>query len=216
MGCGSGGRILLRQGSDCWTVWNQAQQLTLLRRSGRASKHQLSQGNDKECSIRPGSQDFGCVWVCFITFRKRGSVTWLRQALETWSTDVALSLLQFWKSAAMVQASLGISNILRWGISKLPRGAKKVICEAIALIVYWPLAKFSLVVSKLGLNNSNLPLVDYAAKPFYQMRNDALDRFGTRIEQRFSKSYRGHAHAVWLRGHKIFGPTPLVLCRVKR
>ena len=39
----------------------------------------------------------------------------------------------------------------------------------------------------MKLNPSNIPLSDYRKKPFYQMRNDALDRFGTRLEQRFSK-----------------------------
>ena len=31
-------------------------------------------------------------------------------------------------------------------------------------------------------------LSDYRNKPFYQCKNDALDRFGTRLEQRFSKA----------------------------
>jgi hypothetical protein len=30
-------------------------------------------------------------------------------------------------------------------------------------------------------------LADYANKPFYIIRNDALDRFGTPLEQRFSR-----------------------------
>ena len=34
----------------------------------------------------------------------------------------------------------------------------------------------------------NIPLSDYRSKPFYMCKNDALDRFGTRLEQRFSKS----------------------------
>ena len=35
---------------------------------------------------------------------------------------------------------------------------------------------------------SNLPLSQYRNNSFYVMRNDALDRFGTRLEQRFSKA----------------------------
>jgi len=33
----------------------------------------------------------------------------------------------------------------------------------------------------------NFPLNDYKAKDFYFMKTDALDRFGTRLEKRFSK-----------------------------
>ena len=34
---------------------------------------------------------------------------------------------------------------------------------------------------------SNMPLSDYRRKTFYLMSTDALDRFGTKLEQRFSK-----------------------------
>ena len=37
------------------------------------------------------------------------------------------------------------------------------------------------------LNVSNFPLTWYRNEPFYIMRTDALDRFGTRLEQRFTK-----------------------------
>ena len=39
----------------------------------------------------------------------------------------------------------------------------------------------------IGLDVKNFLLSDYRRKPFYQLRNDALDRFGTRLEQRFSR-----------------------------
>ena len=35
---------------------------------------------------------------------------------------------------------------------------------------------------------SNLPLSHYRDKSFYTMRTDALDRFGTRLEHRFTRS----------------------------
>ena len=36
--------------------------------------------------------------------------------------------------------------------------------------------------------NLDLPLSYYKDKSFYVMRTDALDRFGTRLEQRFTKN----------------------------
>jgi hypothetical protein len=38
-----------------------------------------------------------------------------------------------------------------------------------------------------GLNVANFPLAYYRTCSFYTMRTDALDRFGTGLEKRFSK-----------------------------
>ena len=80
-----------------------------------------------------------------------------------------------------------ISNLLRIGISKLPHPLRYLISQILALFVYFPLARFSLVMEKLGINVVNLPLSAYRYCSFYTMRTDALDRFGTSLEQRFSK-----------------------------
>jgi ubiquinone/menaquinone biosynthesis C-methylase UbiE len=80
------------------------------------------------------------------------------------------------------------SDDLRKTISRMPIQARRGETTALATILYWPLARFSLVVEKLGRNPSNLPLSSYRHLSFYSMRTDALDRFGTRLEQRFSKA----------------------------
>ena len=54
-------------------------------------------------------------------------------------------------------------------------------------MIYYPLARFAFISEKLGIDVSNLPLYDYRNKTFYSMKTDALDRFGTRLEKRFSK-----------------------------
>ena len=79
------------------------------------------------------------------------------------------------------------SDILRKLISKLPFYAKYVLSNIIALVVYYPLARFSYLLEKMGVNIKNIPLSEYRAKSFYTMRTDALDRFGTRLEHRFTK-----------------------------
>ena len=73
-------------------------------------------------------------------------------------------------------------------ISVLPQRIKQLVTSAIAAIIYWPLARFSKVLNKLGVNTSNIPLHHYADMPFVMLANDALDRFGTSLEQRFSKA----------------------------
>ena len=80
-----------------------------------------------------------------------------------------------------------LSNFIRFFISKLPKFLKFLICDVIALIVYYPFARFVLLSEKFGLTIKNFPLHFYRSKSFYSMRTDARDRFGTPLEKRFSK-----------------------------
>jgi len=58
----------------------------------------------------------------------------------------------------------------------------------VAAGVYWPLARTARLVERLGGDPTQIPLSPYRWKSFYTMRTDALDRLGTRLEQRFSRS----------------------------
>ena len=79
------------------------------------------------------------------------------------------------------------SNSLRWMISRLPYVLRRLIAQVIATLIYLPLARAAKLLSSTGKNVSNFPLHHYADMPFVMLQNDALDRFGTRLEQRFSK-----------------------------
>jgi len=81
-----------------------------------------------------------------------------------------------------------VSDILRRGICRLPFAIRKAVTSLIAAIVYFPLARLALALERLGVNVDNFPLSAYRDWSFYTMRTDALDRFGTRLEQRFSRS----------------------------
>lgn len=80
------------------------------------------------------------------------------------------------------------ANIVRQMISALPHRIKYLVTSTIAGIVYWPLARFSKLMNRFGVNTSNIPLHHYANMPFVMLANDALDRFGTSLEKRFSKA----------------------------
>jgi len=81
-----------------------------------------------------------------------------------------------------------LSDILRRGISILPYPLKYFITQLIALFVYFPLSRFARFFEALSFNVTNLPLSSYRNKSFHTLRTDALDRFGTRLEKRFTKS----------------------------
>lgn len=73
-------------------------------------------------------------------------------------------------------------------ISTLPPAQREWVADGIAASVYWPLARASAVVERLGASPELIPLSAYRHRSFYVMRNDALDRFGTQLEQRFTRA----------------------------
>lgn len=79
------------------------------------------------------------------------------------------------------------SNQLRIRISNLPFRSRSLLSELIAASIYWPFARSAYLFEKFGLNIQHMPLSAYRNASFYQMRNDALDRFGTRLEHRFTR-----------------------------
>ena len=81
-----------------------------------------------------------------------------------------------------------LSDILRRIISITPYPVKFISCEMIAIFVYFPLARSTLMLEKLGMKVDGIPLSTYRDKSFYTMQTDALDRFGTRREQRFTRA----------------------------
>lgn len=80
-----------------------------------------------------------------------------------------------------------ISDLVRKVLCRLPFIVKFSVSQIIALFIYLPIAKFAWFAEKIGIDVSNFPLTWYRNEPFYILRTDALDRFGTRLEQRFTK-----------------------------
>jgi 2-polyprenyl-3-methyl-5-hydroxy-6-metoxy-1,4-benzoquinol methylase len=82
-----------------------------------------------------------------------------------------------------------LSNIVRLGISKLPGKLKRFFCDILAIVIYVPFVFLSIILESIGLKKiiKHIPLSYYRNKSFTIIRNDSLDRFGTPLEQRFSK-----------------------------
>lgn len=79
-----------------------------------------------------------------------------------------------------------VSDFFRRVISKLPFGLRSFVSNILAASIYYPLARSALLAEHCGLNVERIPLSGYRRLSFYSMRTDALDRFGTRLEQRFT------------------------------
>ena len=78
------------------------------------------------------------------------------------------------------------ADMVRRVISKLPFKIRFYITQVIALFIYLPLARVALMFEKFGFNVNSFPLSYYRKLSFYTMRTDALDRFGTKLEKRFT------------------------------
>ena len=79
------------------------------------------------------------------------------------------------------------SDLARRGVSRLPNGPRYMVSQVIAAGVYWPLSRAAGLGERLGLSVRSWPLAFYRDLSFYTMRTDALDRFGTRLEHRFTR-----------------------------
>jgi ubiquinone/menaquinone biosynthesis C-methylase UbiE len=79
------------------------------------------------------------------------------------------------------------SDVVRSFISHLPHGPRFALSQVFAAVVYFPLARTAKLLERAGVNVSTFPLSQYRNNSFYTMRTDALDRFGTRLEKRFTK-----------------------------
>lgn len=78
-----------------------------------------------------------------------------------------------------------------WGrrlICRLPRGAKKLICDGIAAGVYWPFSRLALVLEGWGKNVEHLPLSFYRHSPLVNLKVSSFDRFATPLERRFTRT----------------------------
>lgn len=139
--------------------------------------------------LRPGSQDFGyslgvlhhvpdtaAALASCVALLKPGApfLVYLYYALDNRSPAFRLA----WRA----------SEALRRLVRRLPAPAKALCTDLLAATVYWPLAHTARVLERLGADVSGLPLSHYRDKSFYTMRTDSRDRFGTPLEQRFTRA----------------------------
>jgi SAM-dependent methyltransferase len=107
-----------------------------------------------------------------------------------------------------------VSDAVRRLVCRMPMWVKVPVTTAVAATIYYPLARFARLVERCGRRVDGLPLAYYRNRSFYTMRTDALDRFGTRLEQRFTAAQiRAMMTAAGLEGI-TFSPSPPFWCAV--
>jgi len=143
----------------------------------------------EDCSLPSNSQDFGyCLGVLHHIPNTQDAINDCVRLLKKGAPFLLYIYYNFENKPPWFKFIWQLSDAIRKVVSVLPKNLKYPICNIIAVLVYFPLSRVAFLLEKFGVNVENIPLSQYRNKPFYYCKNDSLDRFGTRLEQRFSKS----------------------------
>lgn len=138
--------------------------------------------------LLPGSQDFG--YSLGVLHHLPDTAAAIRSCVALLKPGAPLLLYLYYafdNRPAWFRVLWRASDGVRRVIYRLPPGMKHRVTDVIAAVVYWPLARSSSALEKLGLPVHGIPLSYYRHHTFYTMRTDARDRFGTPLEQRFTR-----------------------------
>ncbi len=139
--------------------------------------------------LADASQDFGySLGVLHHMPDTQGGLDACVRKLKPGAPFLVYLYYRFDNRSAWFRALWQASDAVRRRVSVLPHGQRYAVSQIIAALVYWPLARLASLVERLGLSPAAIPLSFYRDKAFYTMRTDALDRFGTRLEQRFTRA----------------------------
>tara|TARA_B100000575_G_C23103244_1_gene636613 strand:- start:645 stop:1472 length:828 start_codon:yes stop_codon:yes gene_type:complete len=191
MGCGSGrwARFVAKKGYkiNCIDASSKALSVAKKNLSGLGNiKFYNASVNDRV--LDEGSQDFG--YCLGVLHHIPDTLEGLKACANLLKKDAPFLLYLYYdfeNRSYFFKLAWKLSDALRKIISSLPLKTKIFTTTIIAYLIYYPLAKFAYLMDRLGFETTQIPLSDYRNKTFYFMKTDALDRFGTRLEKRFSK-----------------------------
>ena len=191
LGCGSGrwAKLVAPRVGELHCIDASAQALAVARKnlSGVTNVH-LHQASVEAMSLADGSMDFG--YSLGVLHHVPDTAAGILACARKLKPGAPLLLYLYYaldNRPRWFRLIWLLSNLGRVAICRLPYGPKRLACELIAALVYWPLARLAWLGERAGLVVDRWPLSAYRGRSFYLMRNDSLDRFGTRLEQRFSR-----------------------------
>ena len=192
MGCGSGrwARFIAPQVKKLNCVDPSYKALEVAKQNLKEYKNcYFEQNNVLNSSIKIASQDFGyCLGVLHHIPNTYLGLENCVKKLKKGAPFLLYLYYRFDNKPFWFFAIWKLSNFFRTLISLLPFRIKLILTQIIAIFIYFPLAKLSLCLDKLGLDTSNIPISAYKNNSLYTMKTDALDRFGTKLEHRYTKA----------------------------
>ena len=141
-----------------------------------------------ESPLPPSSQDFGySLGVLHHVPDTAGAIRACVAMLKSGAPFQIYLYYAFDNRSFLFKMIWWCSDLLRRAVCKLPSKWKHLVTDVLALLLYYPLARLSLVAECLGFTVNSIPLSYYRCHSFYTMRTDSRDRFGTPLEKRFTR-----------------------------
>lgn len=192
LGCGSGrwADLAARRVGMLHCIDPSAKALAVARRrlAGRENVSFHLSGADA-IPLADASQDFG--YSLGVLHHIPDTATAMRDCVRKLKAGAPFLVYLYYRfdnRPAWFRGLWRVSDVARRGISRLPFGLRNAVAGAIAVTVYWPLATLAKAAARGGRDVATMPLSFYRDSSFYTMRTDALDRFGTRLEHRFTQA----------------------------
>jgi SAM-dependent methyltransferase len=138
--------------------------------------------------FEPESMDFGySLGVLHHVADTEGALRAAVGALKPGAPLLAYLYYAFDNRPGWFRALWRASDLTRRIIARQPNAVRHALCDALAGGVYFPLARGAALAERAGMNVDHWPLSAYRHRSFYLMRTDSLDRFGTRLEKRYTR-----------------------------
>lgn len=191
LGCGSGrwSRYLARRVAAIEAVDPSRAVLAAARATGGLGNVRVTQAGYGCLPFAPRSFDF--VFSLGVVHHVPDPGAAVREAADMLRPGGWLLLYVYYdlsNTSSWYRAVFRAADALRRQVSALPAKPRFVVADLIAALAYAPLVAIARVLRHLGVSAwHRVPLAYYANKTWRVLRNDALDRFGTPLEQRFSK-----------------------------
>jgi ubiquinone/menaquinone biosynthesis C-methylase UbiE len=146
-------------------------------------------GSTNEPRLAPSSQDFGySLGVLHHIPNTAEAIEHCARLLRPGAPFLVYLYYNFENRPSWYRMIWRLSAFVRSIVSRFPPIGKRLITDPIALLVYFPLARIAWAGERIGLDTKNFPLYAYRNASLYTMRTDSRDRFGTPLEQRFSRA----------------------------
>jgi ubiquinone/menaquinone biosynthesis C-methylase UbiE len=192
LGCGSGrwAYFAAERVSTLHCIDPAEDALAVARKNlGDRTNCQFHRGAVDTIPLTDGSMDFGySLGVLHHVPDTQAGIASCVRKLKTGAPFLIYLYYAFDNRPMWFKAIWRATDLVRRATSALPARAKAAVTDAIAFTVYWPLARTAKILEKAGCNVGSFPLSAYRDKSMYTLRTDSRDRFGTRLEQRFTRA----------------------------
>jgi SAM-dependent methyltransferase len=192
LGCGSGrwARLVAPRVGRLHCIDASAQALEVARRNLAGQPNcAFHHASVDAIPLADGSMDFG--YSLGVLHHVPNTAAGLRSCVAKLKRGAPFLLYLYYafdNRPAWFRAVWRASETLRARVSRMPHRRKVRVTRAVAAGVYWPLARAARLMERAGMNVESVPLSAYRHRTLYSMQTDALDRFGTRLEQRFTRA----------------------------